>query len=52
MALSGRLHASLVRGGLKLAGTLTDPDFDGAKRIVDIAVKAQADDLAMSPEAA
>ena len=48
-ALSGRLHASVVRGGLKLGGTLTDPDFDGAKRIVGIAVKAQADDQFVAP---
>jgi type I restriction enzyme M protein len=49
VALSGRLHASVTRGGLKLGGTLTDPDFDGAKRITGIAVKAQADDLFVAP---
>ena len=49
VALSGRLHASVVRGGLKLGGTLTDPDFDGAKRIVGIAVKAGAEELFIAP---
>ena len=49
VALSGHLHASVARGGLKLGGTLTAPDFDGAKRIVAIAMKAQADDLFVAP---
>ena len=49
-ALSGRMHASVVRGGLKLGG-FTNPDFDRAKQLVVIAVKAQADDLFVAPDA-
>jgi type I restriction enzyme M protein len=49
VALSGRLHTGIGRGGLKLGGTLTDPDVDGAKRIVGIAAKARADDLFVVP---
>jgi type I restriction enzyme M protein len=48
-ALSGRLHATVINGGLRLGGTLNEPDFDGAKRIVGIAVKAGADDLFIAP---
>jgi type I restriction enzyme M protein len=42
--LAGRVPANVLRDGLKLGGTLSEPDFEGAKRIVDIAEGANADE--------
>jgi type I restriction enzyme M protein len=44
-ALSRHVHSSV----LKLGGTLSEPDFDAAKRIVDVAEKARADELFVAP---
>jgi type I restriction enzyme M protein len=44
-ALSRHVHSSV----LKLGGTLSEPDFDAAKRIVGVAEKARADELFVAP---
>ena len=44
-ALSRHVHSSV----LKLGGTLSEPDFDAAKRIVGVAEKAGADELFVAP---